>query len=369
MSTPFVAPGPFARLTAMNLPGSGFQLRILRDDGLLYTPQSAEQISITLYAESGQLIFRGSSKAGAGVPGALTLSYEESVNGVVRQFSYQGGYYTIDLNSAVVQQTWGLPGGGLRCFLETAGELTLATLFPRVYAGVGSPIVITPGRWQVTVPYWSVSSHDTFPNITTTVRTTTVSSSVPYESIYRVLDGNALGYFSMPQLGVVWRPNANLSDWVGQPLVNNVCLLGRVHIPWQYPNITPPVGQPMDAGQRIHQLYQDVVLQVGLGGCPSYWQEMAVTISSNFGYSDVISFRTLNDPLFQAEYPLGRREPAALMAQTFERTYHLQWDSSTFPYDTGEGTQYHVGQTATLVQSPVIECDQFTVVPLPETIE
>lgn len=370
MPTPFVAPGPFAQIRAIHFPSKRFQLRIVRDDGLEFTPQSWEEITLRLYAETGQWLFSGRSAMDATLPGYPSLYYEEGVPGVVTTFLYQDGYYNIVLNGPVLRDALGLTGDSesLRCSLVTEGDKTLQTFFPRVYAGVGAPLLITPGTWEVTIPYWSVMSEDTYPNLVTTVRTTTVHTSVPYESTYRILYGNAVGRFLLPFLGVAWTPNANLSGWIGQFQVENVCTGGDIAIPWQYPNIAPPSTLPSDPGQRIHLLYSNVILQVALGPCPDNWQGTAIPVSSDFGYGDVIPFCRVGSPAFHAEYPLGAR-PATPEGDVFIRQYAFQWDRYSFQYDTGEGAQHYPGQTATLVQSPAIDFEQFTVVPLPETTE
>ena len=368
MSTSFVAAGPFARMTAIHFPGMQFRLRIIRDDGLVFDPQSGEHISIRLYAETGQLLFTGLTATTVDLPGYPDLYFEEGFPGILTMFVYTEGYYTIVLNGVILRNALGLIGGSLRYSLVTEGDRTLETFFPRVYAGAGSPLLITPGTWEVSIPFWSVTSVDTYPDLVTTVRTTTVYASVPYESTYSIIAGNSLGRFLFPFLGVEWTPNADLSGWLGLFQVDNVCTQGEIAIPWQYPNIHAPSTLPTDPGQRIYWVYANVVLQVALGPCSDTWFGTTIDVSSEFGYADVIPFSSMRSAGFQVEQPLGS-QPVTEVGKTFVRSYTFQWERSSFQYDTGEEAQRYLGQTATLVQSPAIDFERLTLVPLPETTE
>lgn len=359
-----VAPGPFARLTHIHFPGWQFRLHIMRDDGLHYTPYSGEGITLSLYAETGEWLFSGFSAQDENG----YLSYEEGIPGVVSGFVFAEGYYSVRLNGLVIQDVLGFTAGPFRCSLVTDGMNTLQTYYPRQYGTGGNPTLIKPGYWQVTIPYWSVVSVDYYPNLITTVRTTTVYASIPYASVYRIQDGNALGRFLLPFLGVVWSPNANFSGWLGQFQVENVCTQGEIAIPWQYPSITPPPLLPTDAGQRIFMVYANVILQVALGPCSDVWPGTRIDISSEFGYDAVIPFSSVFAPGFQADFSLPA-QPGSLWGEDSVRQYVFQWDRSTFQYDTGEGMQRYVGQTATLVQSPAVDFEQWIVVPLPEETE
>lgn len=369
MPTPLVAPGPFARLTGLSFPGRRFRFRIVRDDGLEYAPHSGEGITLRLYAATGAWLFSGFSLRDLLSPAYPNLAYEEGVPGLVTAFTYEDGYYSVVLSGPVLWDALGLTEATLRCALVTEGTHTLETFFPRIYeaSGVGKTLM-APGTWEVTVPFWSVEQGDLYPNVLTTVRTTTVYSSIPYTCVYHVMDGNALGRFLLPYLGVVWTPNTDLSGWVGRFQVDNVCTQGLIAMPWQYPDITPPAALPTHSGQRVHGVYENVVLQVALGPCPDRWEGTRVNISSEFGYGDVIPFSNVEAPGFQAEFLLGD-QPVSWEGAAFVRQYVFQWDQSVFQYDTGEGEHRYVGLTASLVQSPAIDFERLTATPLPEVTE
>ena len=363
---PFIAPGPFARLVAIHFPGLRFRWRIVRDDGLVVTPQETDRITLHLYAHTGAWLFSGLSVPDPTLSRYPSLHYEALTPDSVSAFAYRDGYYEVTLNGAVLKEALGIAPGALRCSLVTEGDNTLETRYPRVYTDVGTPHFVAPGTWEVTIPFWSVRTTDSYPSLVTTVRTTTVQSSVPYEATYRVTDGNAAGRFLLPWLGVVWRPNADLSGWLGQFQVENVCTGGEIAMPWQYPAIAPPSPLPRDPTQRIHILYANVVLQVALGPCPDGWAGSTLAVASSWGYEALIPFRSVHAPAFQAIDGLGRQE-ASLSDRTFVRYYAFQWERSTFQYDTGTEPSPRTNQTAVLVQSPAIDFEQLTFVPLPET--
>ena len=364
MSAVCIAPGPFARLTHIHFPGWRFRFHIMRDDGLHYTPYCGEGITLSLYAETGEWLFSGfSAQDGNG-----DLPYEEGIPALVSAFVFEEGYYSVSLNSLVIQDVLGFMGGPFRCSLMTDGVNTLKTYYPRQYGEGGSPTLIKPGYWSVIIPYWSVVRVDHYPNLITTVRRTTVYASIPYASVYRIQDGNALGRFLFPLLGVVWTPNADLSGWQGLFQVENVCTQGEIAVHWQYPNISPPSQCPTDAGERIFMVYANAILQVALGSCPDVWPGSRIDVSTGFGYEAVIPFSSVLSPGFQVDVSLPG-QPGSLWGAESVRQYVFHWDRSTFHYDTGEGMQRYEGQTATLLQSPPLDFEQWIVVPLPEVTE
>ena len=321
-----------------------------------------------LYAETGEWLFTGLSSMDIALPGYPKLYYEEGVAGIVTDFLYEDGYYSVVLNDLLLRDALALTEGVIRCRLVTDGLKTLETFFPRAYTGGGVGALMAPGTWEVRVPYWSIVQVDTYPDLVTTVRESTVYTSVPYEGGYCIQEGNALGRFLLPLLGVAWTPNANLSGWVGLFQVENVCTQGLIAIPWQFPDIAPPSLPPADPGQRIHLIYTNVILQVALGPCSDYWQGSRIEVSSGFGYSGTIPFSAVGMPAFHAEHAFGV-QPVAMRGKRFVRQYVFQWERASFTYDTGEGAQRYLDQTAVLVQSPAIDFDQLKLLPLPEITE
>lgn len=364
----FIAPGPFARLAGIHFPNRRFQFSFTRDDGLIYIPQSEEGITLSLYASTGDRLFEGWSALDNTLPGYPNLYYQEDFPGTVTGFFFKDGYYSIVFDGLALQAALQSVSSDIQCYLVTEGDDTLETLFPRYYTDPGSGQLIAPGVWDVSIPYFSVRHVDTYPVLSTTVRTTTIKSSVPFQPHYAIQGGNALGWFLLPVLGVVWTPNDNLSGWVGLFQVDNVCSQGLIHIPWQYPEIDPPSNLPTSPEDRSFLLYENVALKIALGVCPDHWGDSTVAVSSDFGYQAVIPFIPEGSPLFEANYGLGPR-PQNMFGLSVNRTYQFQWDSTLFQYDTGEGEDRYLGQSAVLIQSPVLDFENFTIEPLPENTE
>ncbi len=353
---PFMAPGPFARITAIHFPGALFQLRLLRDDGYLYIP-GGPSLRIKLSIPGGAEIFTGYTD---------DLDYLEAENGLVNVFEFLDGYFRLELNRTILKNKYGLIGADVGFILTTDGEDTLTCQYPRIYAGVGSAVAITVGRREVRIPFWQVSTTTVYPTATSTAKTTTVRSSVPYGVIYGIENGNALGRFQLPTLGVEWLPTEDLSTWYRLFHVNGVCSQGTINIPSQsVAGMGPPAQSPTGPGDRIYTVSFNVNLAVALSACPNAWSATAITVSSDFGYSDTIPYNNAAEACFAVNYPLADQTPN-LAGRSFQRTYSFQWDVSSFPYDTGEWPQLYLDQTAVRVQSPAIDFDRFSVTPLPE---
>ena len=369
MATLSVDLDPFVEIVDFNFSIAIWYVRIVRDDGLIYQPESAESITIRLSSVGDIGLFSGLSTPSGGSPTA-PLPFEEAVPGLVKAFVYQNGHYVISFNPTVLKALLSLATlEGFSCFLVTEGNGTLTTEFPRKYMGERGT-ALPAGQWEVTVPFWLVSHTEHYPDLRTVEKQSTLYASIPYQVDYQIRDGNALGWFLLPTLGVVWVPNAQLSGWIGWGTVDNICALGDSTIPRQSADITPPEMSPTDPEQRVFILHTDATLMIALAPCPydrlgSAWPGTAMTVESNFGYQVTIPFHGTLEPLFQADYALGA-QAANPQGRLFSRRYQFQWDRSSFLYDTGEGEQLMLGETATLIQSPPTDFEALLLQPLAE---
>ena len=350
---------PFDQIVGVQFSGAVYRLNITRDYGGKVWPGS-KAIEIRLETSEGMVVFTGNSN---------NLSYEEAEFGLVQNFSYYNDHYIINLNRTILREKLELEDNQISFLLFTNGEKTLEAGYPRAYVGSGkSPSQIKPGRYDVVIPYWVIVQTSTFPNISTTVEKTTIHSSIPYNTTFKIQNGNATGRFNLGKLGVVWVPTANLSGWMGGFQVYGVCHQISIAIPWQYPDIDPPAQKPSSPTDRIHRVYSNVVLNVALSMCPTRWAETAVSMTSDFGYAATIPYSVPGNPAFDQEFPVGVHS-AKTSGRSFERTYTFHWDASFFEYDTGESSNRYLNQTATLVQSPATNFETMVFTPLPETGE
>ena len=355
-SFPFTAPGPFDRITAIRFPGALFRLRLLRDDGLLYIP-GGPALEIRLTTPEDEWVFTGFTD---------NLDYQEAVAGLVTAFGFQDGHYRLELDRTRIRDRFGLTGSAVRFLLTTDGVGTLETRYPRRYTGGEAGTAIGPGSREVTLPCWLVSTAITYPSAVATTLATTVRSSIPYGLAYGIENGNALGRFQLPVVGISWQPKADLSGWTGLLDVDDVCPQGSIVIPGQVvPGIVPPAQPPSGPEDRAYTLHYNGVLEVALSACPAAWSETAVSVGSSFGYDGVIPYSNAAQPPFAADFPLADQTPD-ISGRTFQRTYAFQWDAGAFQYDTGEWPDLHLDQTAVRIQSPAVGFDRFTVTPLPE---
>ncbi|MEO5341072.1 MAG: hypothetical protein H7837_11255 [Magnetococcus sp. MYC-9] len=356
---------PFMRITDIQFSEWSWGFVIRRDDGLLYTPACGERLTLRLYAGGGAWLFTGDTAPIGGQLPTAPLPREESVAGLVRTFTHRNGQYVVTFNPERLP----LPPGGriqdFTCVLVTEGERTLKTAFPRGYLEGDAGAPLRPGLWQVTVPYWTVTTTERFPDRVTAERQTTVCASIPYQATFRIRDGNALGCFLFPNLGVVWRPNAQMNGWVGLLQIDNVCAQGNLTIPFQPIQGGSIAFPPTDPEQRIFRLHVDVPLLVALSLCPQGWSATAIEVHTDFGYHGTIPFCLAIGPSFHADHELGEQAPD-LLGKRFIRRYRFQWDRDAFLYDTGEGEQRLLRQSATLMQSPPTGFEQWHPQPLAE---
>ena len=352
----YAGPGPFDRIRNIHFSTARFQFGITRDDGWLYAEGDVEGLTVALRTNAGQLIWSGFT---------TDLGYEEAAAGLVRRFDYQDGRFNLVLDRAKLRDALGLTGADVRFRFTTDGPQTLETHYPRIYAGNGTPSLVSPGTLDITVPYWQVSSDRYYPDLNTTVERILVGTSIPYEGRYRIQKGNALGRFNLPVLGVEWRPNDTLTGWIGWVNIDNICPLGAVAIPWQYPEIDPPEAIPTHADEREYRLHDNVVLDIALSQCPENWQATAIAVETDFGWSGEIPFALASATGLNVDHSLGSLPPD-LSGRFFVRTYRFLWDRSQFQYDTGEFPNVQEGLTAVLVQSPAVGFESFVTTPLPE---
>ncbi len=353
---PFTAPGPFDRIGAIRFPGALFQLRIQRDDGYLYMP-GGTSLSIHLNLIDGQWLFTGYGD---------TLDYQQAVDGLVDSFEFRAGCYRLELNRTMLKDAFGLTGSEIRLVLTTDGEGTLECRYPRVYADVGTVIPLSVGYHEITVPFWRLITETTHPTATSTRKTTTIRSSVPYSAVYAIDGGNALGRFQLPVLGVEWLPESDLSGWYRLFHVNGVCSQGSINIPPQHPpGIEPPTQPPGGADDRLYGLAYNVVLEVALSDCPGAWSATAIVVNTDFDFDTTIPYNNAAEPAFSILQDLGGQTPD-LLGRSFQRTYEFQWDADGFDYDTGEWPNLHSDQRAVRIQSPATGFDRMTITPLPE---
>ena len=195
---------------------------------------------------------------------------------------------------------------------------------------------------------WETTVSVAYKTIRQSIVTTTHRSNIAYQATFNVSQGNAVGRFFLPFLGVVWTPKADLSDWIGAFQVDNVCAQGTITVPWQYPNIHSPSTLPTDPGQRIFWVYANVILEVAIGICPSFWEASSVDVYSDFGYNALFPYSSPGDGI-NTTFNLGKQFPNSAIGQKYAVTYDFNWSRTSFLYDTGEGSQRYTGQTATLV--------------------
>ncbi|MBF0401478.1 MAG: hypothetical protein HQL90_11995 [Magnetococcales bacterium] len=364
MSEPAIVLDPFIQITDIHVGGWRWRFSFCRDDGLCYSPVAAERLTIQLFAQGGGWLFSGQSTPEGGTAGGA-LPYEEALPGLVHRFRFQNGYYELVLKRGAWEAVLGPVVGKASCILVTTGSNTLTTRFPRAYLAdqPGSPI--PPGMWAVTLPFWSVTTTESYPNLLTTVQQSLVRSSIPYQANYRLRDANSFAWFLLPVLGVVFRPNATLTDWIGLLQVDHLCDWGAIIIPWQQTGIPRPPSLPTSPADRIFQIHHNIKLLIAMGPCAERWPGTAIEVTTDFGYQTTLSFCPPGLPTFADDYPLGP-QTGTLTGRLYRRQYRFQWDRESFLYNTGEGAQQFLQQTATLVQSPASYFDTLLLQPLPE---
>ncbi|MBF0380683.1 MAG: hypothetical protein HQL69_06680 [Magnetococcales bacterium] len=362
-STVFKTPGPFSRIKAINFAQtSRYSLRFIRDDGVEYTPTLNENITVTLLTPSKETIFQGESQ---GTANNQTIYYSENVAGLVKKYYYINGRYHIELDNKKMAENYAINLKNIGCYITTKGTNTLSTIFTQSHHNQALIKLFTPGSYTIKVPYWRVTNHSLQPSLQTLEKITTIYSSVSYRAEFAINNGQALAFFMLPILGIVWRPNADLQGWYGSFDIRDVCMTGAIYAPWQHPDgVNQPIATPSNIYDRIYQIHNNVVLKISLTQCNNYWIETGVELSSNFGFSHHIPYIHPGDELVDINYPIsdfGKK----ISGRQFTLICELLWNSTGFTYSTGENPIYS-NQTATLLASPAVDFDTITFQPLPE---
>jgi hypothetical protein len=272
------SPDPFARIVAISLEESSrYQFRIIRDDGVTYSPQSEENLTLTLTSPTDEPIFTGQSQ---------TQQYIELIEGLITHFSYQSGYYHLELDQELLEEFYHMGGSDMRCYLTTKGAKTLETTHSRAYHPEASPSLLAPGSYEVTVPYWHETTQTLYPTPTTSQKRTIFTSSVPYRAYFELLEALPLATFNFPILGIIWIPTPDLMSWSGIFDIREVCVGGTLIAPNQYPEgISQPAQPPSSHSERRYVLYYDILLKISLSPCPGEWSEISASLDSDFGFS------------------------------------------------------------------------------------
>ncbi|MBF0445042.1 MAG: hypothetical protein HQL68_05590 [Magnetococcales bacterium] len=357
-NTVYKAPGPFSRIKAIHFePLIRFSFRIIRDDSYEFTPNDNENISLTMESQTMELLFQGETQQ--------TLSYSEGVTGLVKSYRYENGFYLVELDPLIMENSYSMTQKNMVCYLTTNGAETLTTTYNRAYHTEAPSTLIKPGSYTITVPYWRKTSVSTQISFDTLQKTTTIYSSVPYRAEFAFVDGQALGYFTFEVLGIVWRPTSDLLAWHGLYDIRDVCPTGTVYAPWQYPpGVNQPTQTPSSIYDRIYEIHNDVILKVSLSPCTDMWSEISVDFNSDFGFSKQIGYISPQSELVNLNHPIS--DFAKKMdGKSFTLTSQIQWNQASFSYSTGENPIYS-NQTATLLASPAVDFDSLSFQPLPE---
>ncbi|MBF0358953.1 MAG: hypothetical protein HQL70_10125 [Magnetococcales bacterium] len=362
-NTVFTAPGPFARIVAIHFATTiRYAFQIIRDDGVVITPVINENITLSLHTPGNQLLFQGQSQD---LSSNQTLDYSEEVDGLTTAFTYSNGYYLIALEPTLLAAHYSMDHSNARCYLTTSGAKTLETIHNRAYLPHMTFKLLAPGVYSINIPLWYQVTQNNQTAFDTLEKTTTIFSSIPYRATMNIVDGQALAYFRLPLLGVIWSAAPDLSGWIGLFDIRDICQGGVTYAPWQYPaGHNPPPEKPENHTDRRYIVYSNVVLKISLSSCPGGWNEIAVDLSSNFGFSRHIPYIQPGEELVNAEHQISDYGKN-INGRMFTLTGKLGWNGSGFTYSTGE-SQVYTNQTATLIESPAMEFDSLTFQPLPE---
>ncbi|MEO5345866.1 MAG: hypothetical protein H7834_05750 [Magnetococcus sp. YQC-9] len=367
MSTAALAvidPGPFDTVVGFSCYSSiTYTFRIQRDDGYLYTPESAEGIVIMLSTPQGEGLFGAYSGA------TPDLQYNEAQPGLIAQFSFENERYSISFNSAVLYDLIQQGSNDLSLFLTTLGEKTLETIHPRhyIYWDEAEPLPLFPGHHEIQLPYWDLVTETDYPNVFTTQLMTRLYSSIPYSAEYAISSAIAVGRFRFPILTVLWSPTPHLTEWTYELrfIIQNV---GVTHyFPHQYiANMNPPPSPPASADDKRVMIYHDLVLTLGIGAYSNIWHAMQLDVTTSFGYSATIPFQSSAYNAFSVSYPLPGVQPPNLLGSSYSRTFYLNWDSTAFTYSTGYWPTFYNDQVAYLVEGPDTRFESMILLPQPE---
>ncbi|MBF0296685.1 MAG: hypothetical protein HQL96_15990 [Magnetococcales bacterium] len=355
-----VDPGPFDRIVGFSRPSLSWRLRIRRDDGLVYAPESEEGVVISLFDTDWNLLFQGYSQADP------ELLFASDIPNLVSGFGFHDQHYVITFALAVVEEALFRHRNDLFVYVRTEGARTLETTHPRCYTDAREPFPIAPGRHEITIPFWDRINTTGYAGLATTVKTTTLYSSVPFTGYYVIANANACGRFRFPVLVVEWTPNNTLTGWRKELRFSPACLGIEFYLPSQtLPGLDAPDHPPATPQDRLVSVLHDVEVVIALNSCLLQWEWTRIGVATNFGYAATIPFAPDRYTLFDAEYPFpGVFEPN-LFGQPFTRTWHFLWNRTSFLYDTGVWPQIYTGQLAQLAQSPQTY-DAIHLLPAPE---
>ncbi|MBF0127568.1 MAG: hypothetical protein HQM02_10205, partial [Magnetococcales bacterium] len=306
----FVDPGPFDQIMAFAFPAVTYRFRILRDDGLLFAPESDEDVDLLLYDEFWNPLFSGNTRADP------ELSYSEEIPGLIVGFGYHAPHYTVAFSLTVVREVLQRHRYDFLVHVVTDGSRTLETTYPRCFVPGCAPVAITPGSHDLRIPFWSKETEETAITPTTIIRTTTFQSSVPYRARFTI--ANAWGRFRFPVMVVSWTPDSGLSGWSHALQFTVNCSGLAIHLPAQsIQGLTPPAHTPVSPLDHVTSVYYNLEVALALGSCASVWNATRVGVATDFGYAASIPFASFDLALFDGEYDLpGVQEP-----NTSGRTY------------------------------------------------
>ena len=336
-----------------------FFFKFTRDDGFIYFSGAEDSIQISI--RMGDIIlFEGIS---------TNMTFDEAVPKLVNEFSFDDGVYLVRFDHGVMLDTFGVKYKDFKFHLETLGDKTLPNVHPRFYMEGCQPAQLIFKRYtEVKLPYFHPIKELNQFGLDTLQYLATMYSSVPFIAKLDIVDGQALGNFMFPMLGIVWRPSKDLLGWEGSYDIREVCGLGTIIAPWQFPaGVIPPTPPPSDIYDRIYIVHTEVILKISLSHCPERWRQIAVDLSSDFDFSQRINYIIPGGDLVNINFPINNGNAFAqnIGGKSFLLEGYLDWDQSSFTYKTGEWPVLPT-QTATQVGSPSLDFARISFKPLPE---
>ncbi|MBF0212194.1 MAG: hypothetical protein HQM00_01375 [Magnetococcales bacterium] len=358
---PLIDTGPFDQITAFSFPALSYHLRIVRDDGFQFAPDSEEGVSIRLFDTQWEFLCEANSWADP------VLTYTEATPGLIARFTYQAPYYILTFSMPVVREFLQRHRNDFQVYLVTEGGRSLETLYPRRYAEEGDPVAISPGHYDLSIPFWELTTTPIHPDLNTTIQETLLRTSIPYTAHYEIANGNALARFRFPILAVLWSPNASLTGWTYDLHFTAQCPGLETFVPKQsIDGLTPPDDPPLSHNEEVRKLYTNLILTLGLGACSNLWNGLRLQVSTDFGFETTIPFIPANSGGKEVVFPIPGIHPPNLFGDTYSRTHRLIWETNHFLYHTGFWPNIHQDQAATLVQSPVTQYETLQLQPQAE---
>jgi hypothetical protein len=294
--------GPFSRIVAARFSRNiRFDFSFTRDDGIVFTPDLDENLTIAIYSPTWTLLCSCESK---------TLDYNEEVEGLVTGFSYALGYYRLELDMKQIKDLTGLSRRDFECLLITRGSKTLETAYDRAYLSDAPATLIKPGLNHITIPYWHLDVEYDYPTLYKTNKQTTLYSSIPFKTSLELLEAQALAWFQMERLGVTWNPLPDLSGWHGTFDIRDVCVGGTILAPYQIHDwLTQPSEKPSSHQDQRYVIYEQVLVKLSLSACPGGWNQMDLSINTNVGFSHYFPYVPPPEEAIPVDisHPLGSR--------------------------------------------------------------